>query len=192
MWTDSTPTELNRLFMQIDADSDGRVTWEELLTFLLQKNEAEGESEKNSFIYDLEQVAAPPNVAHSTGMTQLITMADKEKYLSIGRDATLKFWNFGTMQHARTVSLPEKSWVNAACYCASCSRLALATAHSKLLIFDTNTLRVQQGAASKGWRLPTVGTALCLVEWQELSVAWQSSLLPVSYTHLTLPTILRV
>ena len=177
MWTDSTPTELNRLFMQIDADSDGRVTWEELLTFLLQKNEAEGESEKNSFIYDLEQVAAPPNVAHSTGMTQLITMADKEKYLSIGRDATLKFWNFGTMQHARTVSLPEKSWVNAACYCASCSRLALATAHSKLLIFDTNTLRVQQGAASKGWRLPTVGTALCLVEWQELSVAWQSSLL---------------
>ena len=135
MWTDSTPTELNRLFMQIDADSDGRVTWEELLTFLLQKNEAEGESEKNSFIYDLEQVAAPPNVAHSTGMTQLITMADKEKYLSIGRDATLKFWNFGTMQHARTVSLPEKSWVNAACYCASCSRLALATAHSEAVNF---------------------------------------------------------
>ena len=40
IWVNKSPQELSRLFMQIDADSDGRVTWEELLTFLLQQGNA--------------------------------------------------------------------------------------------------------------------------------------------------------
>ena len=58
LWKQRTPQELRRLFLQIDADSDGRVTWEELLTHLLQKDSGGGE-EENRFLPSVDAVSAP-------------------------------------------------------------------------------------------------------------------------------------
>ena len=208
MWRSKSQQELSRLFMQIDADSDGRVTWEELLTFLLQKNQvrrrrggaspraqrgvltslraiappalspslisprpslmrprrrppppahhimgrvrayrhlcgarqAGDEGESNRYTPELEQVSASPSSAHSAPVSQLVYLPDKDKYLTVGRDATLRVWQVGTMQHLRTIQLSERGWLNDVVYCATHHRLALASAHSRLMIYDTNSM----------------------------------------------------
>ena len=149
------------------------VTWEELLTFLLQKNQAGDESDNNRFTRDLEQEIPPPGASHAAPISQIFRMADKDKYISVGRDSTLRIWQAGTLHLSRVVTLPEKCWVNAAAYSPSDHRLALATAHSKLMIYDTNSFQRPQ----RVWRLPTAGTTLCLVEQPELSAAWTCALL---------------
>ena len=160
-----------QLFIQIDADSDGRVTWEELLTFLLQKEQAGDDNEINRFVRDLDKPPPAAGLAHSAPITQLVSLPDKDKYLSIGRDATLRMWQADTLAHTRTIAMPEKCWLNAAAYCEKHRRLAMCSAHSKLFIYDTNSMRVQ-----RTWRLKTVGSALCVIEQPELSSAWASSL----------------
>ena len=120
------------------------VTWEELLTFLLQKNQAGDEGDNNRFLRDFEQPTPPTGASHSQPMSHLIRMSDKDKYLSIGRDATLRIWQTGTPHLTRVITMPEKCWINAVAYCTSNHRLALATAHSKLLIYDTNAFQRPQ------------------------------------------------
>ena len=78
--------------MQIDADSDGRVTWEELLTFLLQKDSG-GDEEGNRFLPDVGYVPPPHSQQHTGQVTQLVAMPDKDKYLTLGRDGQMKAWN---------------------------------------------------------------------------------------------------
>ena len=169
MWRECSPQELTRLFMQIDADSDGRVTWEELLTFLLQKNQAGDENEINRFDFDDDAPPPAPGVAHAEPISHLLSMADREKYLSVGRDATLRLWQSEGAPHvlARRVELPEKVWINAAAYCPTHKRVALATAHAKLLVYSADAMRLL-----RSWRTPMAGTAMCAVEAPELSSAW--------------------
>lgn len=171
LWTSHSRQDLMQLFIQIDADSDGRVTWEELLTFLLQKEQAGDDNEINRFVRDLDKPPPAAGLAHSAPITQLVSLPDKDKYLSIGRDATLRMWQADTLAHTRTIAMPEKCWLNAAAYCEKHRRLAMCSAHSKLFIYDTNSMRVQ-----RTWRLKTVGSALCVIEQPELSSAWASSL----------------
>ena len=171
LWTSHSHQDLMHLFMQIDADSDGRVTWQELLTFLLQKDQEGDENDINRFVRDLDTPAPAAGSAHAQPISQLVPLPDKEKYLSIGRDATMRVWQYDTCAYSRTVALPEKCWINAAAYCETHRRLALASAHSKLFIFDTNSMRPQ-----KTWRLKTVGTAVCVVEQAEVSSAWAGCL----------------
>ena len=172
LWTSHSQQELMRLFMQIDADSDGRVTWQELLTFLLQKDQVGDDNEINRFMRDLDRSPPPPaGCSHAAPVTQILSIPDKDKYLTVGRDATMRLWQTDTLAHARTLQLPEKCWLNDAAYCETHRRVALASAHSKLLIFDTNTMRLQ-----KAWRLTTVATAICIIEQPELSNAWAGSL----------------
>ena len=110
-------------------------------------------------------------------MSQLVALPDKDKYVSVGRDATLRLWQADTLAHARTVPLPEKCWFNAAAYSETHKRLALCSAHSKLFLFDTSSMRPQ-----RTWRLKTVGTALCVVEQPELASVWAGCLV-LADTH---------
>jgi hypothetical protein len=176
-WSEHSPQELMRLFMQVDADSDGRVTWEELLTFILQKEKASDGDEANRFLsgigrQDADRRPLTAGAAHSAPMSQLLRMPDKDKYLSIARDSTMRLWSEDTLAHTRTIHLPDKCWINAASYCETHRRLALASAHSKLMVYHTESMRPQ-----REMRLPTVGTALATVEQPELSAAWASCLL---------------
>ena len=138
IWTLRSPQELRRLFMQIDADSDGKVTWEELLTFLLQKDSGGGE-EDNRFLPSVDAVPCARESAHDAPISHVVMLGDKDKYLTLGRDATVRLWNRGSkggyLQHTKTVSLPEKGWAHALVYCEAHHRLAFATAHSRLVRF---------------------------------------------------------
>ena len=157
--------------MQIDADSDGRVTWEELLTFLLQKDSG-GDEEGNRFLPDVGYVPPPHSQQHTGQVTQLVAMPDKDKYLTLGRDGQMKAWQCGSLQHLRTTSLAEKGWAHDAVYSQASQRLVVATVHSRLTTYDSVNLRMQ-----KQWRLPAVATALCIVEQPDVSPRWASCLL---------------
>ena len=166
VWTLRSPQELRRLFMQIDADSDGRVTWEELLTFLLQRDKG-GDDDSNRYLPSTDALPIPGTAAHTAPVSHIVPLPDKDKYVTLGRDATLRLWSRGRLEHTKTLALAEKGWAHAAVYCPAQRRLAIATAHSRLLMMDMTTLRPQ-----RAWRLPTVATALCLIEQPDVSKDW--------------------
>ena len=60
---------------------------------------------------------------------------------------------------------------------------------SKLLNPERRMLKLMQSDSSKKWSLEEV---LSSCNWSDQAVAVGAGLGPVSYTHLTLPTILRV
>ena len=68
-------------------------------------------------------------------------MPDKDKYMTVGRDSTLRLWNAGTLQHTRTVQMPDQSWCTEALYCEAQGKLVLATVNSRLLLYDATNLR---------------------------------------------------
>lgn len=166
VWTLRSPQELRRLFMQIDADSDGRVTWEELLTFLLQRDKG-GDDDSNRYLPSTDALPNPGTAAHTAPVSHIVPLPDKDKYVTLGRDATLRLWSRGRLEHTKTLALAEKGWAHAAVYCPAHRRLVIATAHSRLLMMDMTTLRPQ-----RAWRLPTVATALCLIEQPDVSKDW--------------------
>ena len=171
IWTRCTPQELGRMFMQIDADSDGKVTWEELLTFLLQKNSG-GQEEDNRYVSDVEYRPPAPSAMHAAPISHIVPIPDKDKYLTVGRDATLRLWQRGGLQPGRAMPLAEKGWVNGAVYAEAHRKLVLVTANSRLLLLDMEKSRQQ-----KGWRLPVMATAVCLVEAPDVSKEWASVVL---------------
>ena len=79
--------------------------------------------------------------------------------MTVGRDSTLRLWNAGTLQHTRTVQMPDQSWCTEALYCEAQGKLVLATVNSRLLLYDATNLRQQ-----KAWRLTTVASALTTIE----------------------------
>eukprot|EP00966_Prymnesium_polylepis_P013040 300502-Prymnesium_polylepis.1 len=156
LWTTKSKVELSRLFMQIDANSDGRVSWEELITFLLLKDQSSDESSSNKFQPPQSLPAATP---HAAPVSHLLHLADKDKYATLGKDSTLRLWRCGSMQHVRTVSLPEAGWVTDAIYVPAVKRLAIATAHSKLTLYDAVSFKLQHS-----WRLRSVPQSICSLE----------------------------
>ena len=113
LWPHMSRKGLQRLFMQVDANSDGTVTWEELVTFLLLKDQVIDDAAHNKYLPPAgsasNQKGLPPAELHTAAITQLLHAPAmfKDKYLTLSKDNTLKLWRTRTLQHMRTVQLGE-------------------------------------------------------------------------------------
>jgi len=170
LWASKSRAELSQLFMQIDVNSDGRISWEELITFLLLKDQKRDES-TSQFQAPSSQDSQMIPGAHTGPITHLLHFADKEKYATLGMDSTLRLWHCGTLQHARTVPLPDAGWATDALYVPSIKRLAIATAHSKLTLYDSMNLKLLHS-----WRLRATPQCMCSLD-EGGQPEWTNSLL---------------
>ena len=172
LWKSHSKRALSRLFMQIDANSDGRVSWEELITFLLLKDQTSDESALNKFLPPLRhEMQRTTDAAHTAPISHLLHLEDKDRYATLSKDSTLRLWHCGSLLHARTILLPEAGWVTDAAYVPAFKRLAVASAHSKLTLYDATSFRLLHS-----WRLKSVPQSLCSLE-QPSAAEWPACLL---------------
>ena len=107
LWPHMSRKGLQRLFMQVDANSDGTVTWEELVTFLLLKDQVNDDAAHNKYLPPAgsgsNQKGLPPAELHTVAITQLLYAPAmfKDKYVTLSKDNTLKL----TLALALTLTL---------------------------------------------------------------------------------------
>ncbi|KAL3905844.1 MAG: hypothetical protein SGPRY_010769, partial [Prymnesium sp.] len=161
LWPHKSPAELSHLFVQMDANSDGRVGWEELLTFVLLREEG-GEAPEHKFV---EGTAAPHTDAPAdipppvSAVSCLFQLADKKKYGSLSSDGLLRLWHERSMQPARCVTLAEASHPTACLYAPGEKRLALSSSLCKLCLYDASSWKL-----TASWRLHSTGVSMGSLE----------------------------
>uniref|UniRef100_A0A7S0EZG7 EF-hand domain-containing protein n=1 Tax=Hanusia phi TaxID=3032 RepID=A0A7S0EZG7_9CRYP len=88
--------DLDLMFMRIDADCDGTITWEEFLSFIVMQDDGaiqlETESSRKLFQYPSIADNALQIVGHKEVATGLICFDEVDKYLSYSRKGDLLVW----------------------------------------------------------------------------------------------------
>ena len=104
----SMKQQLGYLFMKIDCDCDGHVTWDELLTFVLSQNRNGSNSDLLESQYVRVEVPdCSGSEAHRDTASQTIYVPKVGTYLSAGRDGTLRVWS-ATLRHELTLPVSEE------------------------------------------------------------------------------------
>ncbi|KAJ1639951.1 hypothetical protein T492DRAFT_23610 [Pavlovales sp. CCMP2436] len=99
------------LFMRIDADSDGTVSWDEFLSFVVLNSQALMHA-RDMVEFRMPATFLPPTSAsassrvHPTPITHIVPLPDAYKVLTCSRDGTLALWE------GREMRL-ERVWANA-------------------------------------------------------------------------------
>lgn len=152
LWTDWDASSLTRLFMQVDANSDGVVTWQELVTFLLLRDSVALNATSNKYL----PRSAPSAQGVPAVITHLVHLYDRDRYVSLGRDGVLGVWSASELRLLRLVPT-DAGIVTDVLYSAEHNRLVLASTHAKLLLIDVTNMRIQPGGT---WRLESVPHSL--------------------------------
>ncbi|KXZ56621.1 hypothetical protein GPECTOR_1g56 [Gonium pectorale] len=104
---------LAKLFMRIDANSDGTIDWDEFSTYMLL--ESQGSARVREFESTVTMQQAEPSpvsdlLAHKDAMTHITAMRlanGVDRYATCGRDGTVRLWNAKDLKHIKTLHLPR-------------------------------------------------------------------------------------
>ena len=128
--------ELTRLFMKIDANSDGSVDWNEFMNYMLLENESLSTMKVEHFEYQMESTPDPHPHKDPTVHLDMINCilpvsipTDPPKHLLIsgGRDGQIKMLNPATMGLVNNIN-HSKSWITALIYMEISKKLVVACA----------------------------------------------------------------
>ena len=110
---DLSRQQLQMMFMKIDANSDGDVSWDEFTNWLLKMEAGASHGDENEFgdLSCLHEQRGESKSFHS-GMvgTLLSVKLPGHAYVTGGRDGTFRMWNSSTLEHIRTVSIVESNF----------------------------------------------------------------------------------
>ena len=116
-----TSMTLDLLFRKIDANGDGRVSWEEFGDFVLSEAMQRHQVDKVDVrIFDGIQEDNKFNdesAYHLEVITDIVNLSDKSQYLSCSRDGTIRIWGSTSLNHIQTIRIPDKSsttWITGA------------------------------------------------------------------------------
>jgi len=135
---------LSKLFMRIDANSDGSIDWDEFSSYMLL------ESQGSASIRELESSITfeapvtpfvPEGGAHRDVITaishvQLSNGADR--YVTCGKDGVVKVWNCKDMKLLKSLAV-GKSWVTCARLLPLTRKLAVSSFSRAMKIYDLHT-----------------------------------------------------
>ncbi len=91
--------------MKIDADAGGTVDWDEFTNFMfLQRTDTQEDDSENwrFFTQDFE-VRNDVSCYHRAPIAHLLHVEQTEKYLTSGRDGSVRVWNAENLKHVKTV-----------------------------------------------------------------------------------------
>ena len=179
---DLTKTQLTQLFMKIDADAGGTVDWDEFTNFMfLQRRDThEDDSENWRFFTQDFGVRNDVGCHHRAPIAHLLHVEQTEKYLTSGRDGSVRVWNAENLKHVKTVmcqsvSLPlahrfpqitvhPKAWVTASVYMPLSRRIAISSSDGAISF--CGMVRGSYDLLGKVYMAERLGSpqCLCLVE----------------------------
>jgi len=98
--------QFDLFFSRIDANSDGVVTWEELISFILKDCDSEQSLSKLTRVNPIQRVFSAPfsrNNMHREICTMVQICNTTDEYISLSPDS-IHFWKQKTLQHTRSIS----------------------------------------------------------------------------------------
>uniref|UniRef100_A0A6U6E0C0 EF-hand domain-containing protein n=1 Tax=Guillardia theta TaxID=55529 RepID=A0A6U6E0C0_GUITH len=158
-----TREQIRRLFMQIDANSDGVVDWNEFSTYMLMESQMSGSlvSEKISkfFISDTSGLKQDDENSHNEHVDCLVIEPSGPSYITSSKDGTIRIWSQASLTLQKTISL-GKTWVLALCLLRHAAKLVLSTDDRKIKVFDVHTWE-------QSVEVELSGQAYCLCSWRK-------------------------
>ncbi|KAL6759826.1 quinon protein alcohol dehydrogenase-like superfamily [Haematococcus lacustris] len=135
---------LGKLFMRIDANSDGTLDWDEFANYMLLESQGAASIRdlESSINFDKpEDVHAPEEHHHKKIVTHIshVTLPNgADRYITSGKDGLVKVWNAKDMKHVKTVNT-GKSWVTCTKWLPGTHKLAVASFARAVKIYDLLT-----------------------------------------------------
>ena len=139
--------KLSQLFMKIDCNSDGSVTWDEVLSYVLQQQNFRFEPLRDQIeatrYTRLDQKPPPITGVHSQPAYSLTYVPRCSAYVSTSHDGTMRIWNVSTLrlEGTRRLSDRQEVAVNAVNQLPqSFAKLAVATADRMVSFYELSDL----------------------------------------------------
>lgn len=137
-------TALGKLFMRIDADSDGIVDWDEFATYMLLESQGSASVRDFANSVTLEQPpvpSCPESWLHHAPVTNISAIklpSGAERYVTTSKDGTVKLWNVKDLKLARTLQ-SGSSWATCSGYLPLTNKLLIGSFSRTLKIVDLNS-----------------------------------------------------
>eukprot|EP00960_Hanusia_phi_P037172 752776-Hanusia_phi.AAC.1 len=104
-----TRDQIRRLFMQIDANSDGVVDWNEFSTYMLMESQMSGAlvTEKTSkfFVSDAVGLKQDEENFHNEHVDCLVIEPSGPYYVTSSKDGTIRIWSQSSLTLQKTIYL---------------------------------------------------------------------------------------
>ena len=135
--------QLSYLFMKIDCNSDGHVTWDELLTYVMSQHRNASSADLVDRQYmRVELPECSGSEAHRDVATSTLFVPKADSYVSAGKDGTLRVWTT-QLRHELTIHVSERgiTSVNEMCLLAgTLAKLCVAGNDRVLTFYETADL----------------------------------------------------
>lgn len=160
-----TQDQIGRLFMQIDANSDGGIDWNEFSTYMLMESESSRtlitKKVGNFFLQDNIGQRQEGDVWHRDFADCICLEPQGPQYLTSAKDGSLRIWAASSMQE-KTIPL-KQSWIMHMCYLPSepSARIAITTADGRIWFYDIHTWE-------PSFVVNVPSPALCICTWKAL------------------------
>lgn len=131
--------QLGYLFMKIDCNCDGRVTWDELLTYVLSQERNESKPQLlESQLVRADIPDCPSEDAHREPATMAVFAPKCASYVSAGRDGTVRVWSTALkLQNTFHISDSKATAVQAMTLLpGTLSKLAVASADRIISLYE--------------------------------------------------------
>jgi len=138
-------SELKLLFMRIDANCDGSVTWDEFLSYMLCQDEAAAEAldlaSKIQYSHPKMTDALYDINCHAEPMFKIMQLHTTDGYASVSNEGSVFVWSQDTIDHSTQPhgSKADLPWITSAHYLEQTARgdtIALGAADSTLAIYE--------------------------------------------------------
>lgn len=149
--------QLRRLFMKVDANSDGTIDWDEFSSYMLLENQGTSVMRDSETRYEyVEQEfpdACPEAVAHKEPIANLKGPILGDRYLSAGRDGTVKMWNCADLSVHRSLRVGS-AWVTDVAYLPRSHKIVVSSFNRSLQLYEVSEKMELVGALNDLEHIP--------------------------------------
>ncbi|KAK9807406.1 hypothetical protein WJX73_001378 [Symbiochloris irregularis] len=134
---DWTQRQLSQLFMKIDADCGGSVSWEEFTNYFFLTRKAALKSGGQVWRFVAQEFKSKHDAVshHRDTVDKIIPCPELKSYFSCSRDGSVRMWRAADLGQQRVFRLGS-AWVNDCVYMPEVGKLACATADHAICFVD--------------------------------------------------------
>lgn len=160
--TNLTRQQVSQLFMKIDADAGGTVDWDEFTNYMfLERAQTTGDGATENwrlFPQDFK-IKSEASCAHHDQVDSIAFCAPLDKYITCGRDGSLRMWSAGDVKHFKTVN-NGASWITDSTYMPLSRKLVVTTVDRSISYYDVN--RASYDLVGRVYASGTMGVPMTL------------------------------
>lgn len=133
-------SDYENYFKRIDVNCDGIITWNELVTYLMNDIKSLGLKSQNDAVQYIRKLSNPPklkNQCHRELIQQITICTRVNEYITVSSDS-VRFWNITDLSFSR--ALFEPGLFSRVLALENFLVLAVTTTNRRLLFFDLETL----------------------------------------------------